>query len=116
MQLDVLSEIKQLAYRAKESASKGAFDELGEILHQGWKLKVTLASGIANSEIIEIYEVGRRAGAIGGKLVGAGGGGFLLFYCKKEKQDDVRKALRGLRELPFRLEKDGSKVIFNYRR
>lgn len=56
------------------------------------------------------------AGALGGKITGAGGGGFLLLYCPREKQDDVRSALHHLRELPFHLERDGTKIIFNYRR
>ena len=63
-----------------------------------------------------MYRAARRAGAIGGKITGAGGGGFLLFYCPVERQNDVRKALEPLRELHFTLEQDGSKVIFNYRR
>ncbi|MCL0057473.1 hypothetical protein M1N05_00185, partial [Dehalococcoidales bacterium] len=66
-------------------------------------------------KIDEIYEAARKAGAIGGKITGAGGGGFLLLYCPKHRQDEVRRTLKGLRELPFRFEQDGSKVIFNYR-
>jgi D-glycero-alpha-D-manno-heptose-7-phosphate kinase len=63
-----------------------------------------------------MYEAARKAGALGGKLTGAGGGGFLLLYCPWEKQECVRAALSGLQELPFQLEPDGTKVIFNYRR
>jgi D-glycero-alpha-D-manno-heptose-7-phosphate kinase len=62
-----------------------------------------------------MYSAARQAGAVGGKISGAGGGGFLLLYCPVERQDDVRQALASLRELPFTLERDGSKVIFNYR-
>jgi len=113
--LAVLDEMKTLAFRAKESLIEGAFDEFGEILHSGWELKKTLASKITNSRIDEVYEAARKAGALGGKVTGAGGGGFLLLYCPKEKQDEVRKVLK-LREFPFRFERDGSKVIFNYRR
>ena len=112
--LSVLGEIRKLAFRAKGAIMQGAFDELGEILHAGWELKKTLASKITNPQIDEKYEAARKAGAIGGKITGAGGGGFLLLYCPKEKQDAVRKTLK-LRELPFRFESDGSKVIFNYR-
>jgi D-glycero-alpha-D-manno-heptose-7-phosphate kinase len=110
-----LVEMKRLAFRAKGAVMQGAFDELGEILHSSWELKKTLASKITNPQIDERYEAARKAGAIGGKITGAGGGGFLLLYCPKEKQDAVRRALK-LRELPFRFEPDGSKVIFNYRR
>lgn len=113
--LAILSELKRLAFKAREAIVSGAFDEFGEILHSGWELKKTLASKITNSQIDERYEAARKAGAIGGKITGAGGGGFLLLYCPKEKQDAVRRAIR-LRELPFCFESDGSKVIFNYRR
>jgi D-glycero-alpha-D-manno-heptose-7-phosphate kinase len=113
--LAVLDEMKTLAFRAKEALIEGAFDEFGEILHSGWELKKTLASKITNSRIDEVYEAARKAGALGGKVTRAGGGGFLLLYCPKEKQEEVRKVLK-LREFPFRFERDGSKVIFNYRR
>ncbi len=63
-----------------------------------------------------MYAKALEAGALGGKIAGAGGGGFLLLYCPREKQNNVRKVLIGFREMPFLLEKDGSKVIFNYRR
>ena len=63
-----------------------------------------------------MYEKAMKAGAIGGKIAGAGGGGFLLLYCQREEQNNVRKALKDFKEMPFHLEKDGSKVIFNYRR
>ena len=63
-----------------------------------------------------MYQTARDAGAIGGKITGAGGGGFLLLYCPYENQKAVRSALQGLQELTFRLEPDGSKVIFNYQR
>jgi D-glycero-alpha-D-manno-heptose-7-phosphate kinase len=63
-----------------------------------------------------MYDLATSAGAIGGKVSGAGGGGFLLMYVPRHKQDAVRNALRSYRELPFLLEQDGSKVIFNFRR
>jgi len=112
----VLREMKHLALEGKECLCRGALDDFGALLHQGWELKKQLASKITNSRIDEIYKAARRAGAVGGKITGAGGGGFLLLYCPREKQDDVRAALHSLPELPFHLERDGSKVIFNYRR
>lgn len=114
--LDVLHQMKKLAFEAKECLLGSCLEGFGELLHHGWELKKKLANRISNSEIDEIYEAARKAGAIGGKITGAGGGGFLLLYCPHERQDDVRLALRHLRELPFGLERDGSKVIFNYRR
>ena len=113
--LEILSEMRGLAFEAKDAILAGAFDELGKLLDRSWKLKKQLASKISNSKIDEIYKAALKAGAIGGKISGSGGGGFLLVYCPKERQDEVRKALKGLGELPFRFEQDGSKVIFNYR-
>ena len=114
--LETLSEMRGLAFRARDAIAEGAFDELGELLDRSWKLKKQLASKISNAKIDKIYEAALKAGAIGGKIAGSGGGGFLLLYCPKERQGEVQKALKGLRELPFRFERDGSKVIFNYRR
>lgn len=113
---DVLSEMKQLAIAARASLMSEAFDEFGQLLDHGWQLKKQLASQISNSTIDDIYTAARNAGAIGGKITGAGAGGFLLLYCPPHKQDDVRTTLRFLPELPFSLERDGTKVIFNYRR
>ena len=114
--LDVLSEMKQLARLARVELESGNVDELGHMLHYGWTLKKRLASGISNSVIDEMYTAARKAGALGGKITGAGGGGFLLLYCMKDRQASVRSALKNLHELPFRLERDGVKTIFNYPR
>jgi len=114
--VEVLRGMQKLAFKARDAILEGELDGFGEILHKGWQLKKQLASKVSNPAIDDIYETARSAGAIGGKVSGAGGGGFILLYCRKDKQDDVTKALRGLRQLPFRFEQDGSKVIFNYRR
>jgi D-glycero-alpha-D-manno-heptose-7-phosphate kinase len=111
-----LREIKQMAYEARSELEKENFDRLGILLHQSWELKKRLADTVSNGYINQVYESARRAGAIGGKIAGAGGGGFLLLYVPHECQSSVRSALRDLQELPFRLETDGTKVIFNYRR
>lgn len=86
--------------------------DFGDLLHQGWLLKRQLSSAISTPAIDKWYERARRAGAVGGKLLGAGGGGFLLFFIEPEHQDDVRKALSELRQVPIRLEEYGSQVIF----
>jgi D-glycero-alpha-D-manno-heptose-7-phosphate kinase len=112
--LSVLGEMKQMAVEARDELESGNVDVIGELLHESWLLKKQLASQISNEQLDEIYCLARKAGAIGGKISGAGGGGFLLLYCPYEKQDAVRLALAGLQELPFKLEPDGSKVIFNY--
>ncbi|HET9907369.1 MAG TPA: GHMP kinase [Anaerolineales bacterium] len=114
--LSELREIKNMAREARFAIESENFDTLGVLLHQSWELKKRLAGTISNGQINEMYEASRRAGAIGGKVAGAGGGGFLLLHVPIERQDKVRAALHGLQELPFRLEADGTKVIFNYRR
>ena len=111
-----LREIKQMVRQARYDLEQGSLESLGGLMHQSWQLKKRLAGTISNERIDAMYETARRAGAIGGKLTGAGGGGFLLLYVPYECQNEVRTALGGLQELPFRLEADGTKVIFNYRR
>lgn len=114
--MDVLRAMKDLAVHGRRYLCEGQLDEFGRLLHEGWMLKKQMASKITSSAIDEMYDAARAAGALGGKITGAGGGGFLLIYCQREKQDAVRHALEHLHELPFHLERDGTKVIFNYRR
>ncbi len=114
--LPILCELKRLAHVAYNALLADEPEALGPLLHEAWLLKKQLAHPISNEQIEAIYQSARRAGAVGGKIAGAGGGGFLLVYCPKGKHDSVRAALGGLQELPFQLEPDGSKVIFNYRR
>ena len=111
-----LREIKDMACEARCAIEAENFDTLGILLHQSWELKKRLAGTISNTTINEMYETARSAGATGGKIAGAGGGGFLLLHVPIERQNRVRMALHGLQELPFRMEADGTKVIFNYRR
>jgi D-glycero-alpha-D-manno-heptose-7-phosphate kinase len=113
---DVLVKMRDQAIQVRDCLEKGNLDEIGEVLHEGWQLKKSLASKITNPDIDEMYERARKAGAIGGKVAGAGGGGFLMLYVPREKQNAVRDELSDYRELPFMLERDGSKVLFNYRR
>ena len=112
----ILREMKQMAYTARDELQAGNLEALGRLLHEGWQLKKQLASQISNGAIDEMYQTARRAGALGGKITGAGGGGFLLLYCLPERREAVRDALKPLQELPFQLEMDGTKVILNYRR
>jgi D-glycero-alpha-D-manno-heptose-7-phosphate kinase len=114
--LPVLREMKQMAYEAHQQLQAGNIEMIGELLHESWQLKKQLAIQISNRSIETIYDAARKAGAIGGKITGAGGGGFLLLYCPHDKQKAVRAALHQLQELPFQIEPDGTKVIFNYRR
>ena len=114
--MNVLREIRDMAYQAKSDLQAGQFDAFGSLLHQSWELKKRMAGQISNGAIDEMYDAARRAGAIGGKITGAGGGGFILLCAPHEKHQAIRQALNGLQELPFQLEPDGTKVIFNYRR
>jgi D-glycero-alpha-D-manno-heptose-7-phosphate kinase len=86
--------------------------DFGKMLHETWLLKKSLTDRISNSEIDNIYERARTAGALGGKLLGAGGGGFMLLFVPPEKQASVREALKDLLEVGFNFEKDGSQIIY----
>jgi D-glycero-alpha-D-manno-heptose-7-phosphate kinase len=108
--------MKAQAMKAYHCLELQDLDGIGELLDQAWQLKKQLASRISNGVIDDMYQAARRAGAIGGKVSGAGGGGFLLLYCPHNYRDQVRQALAGLQELSFSSEYDGTKIIFNYRR
>jgi len=112
----VLEEMKHVARVACDKLQQGDMDAIGDLLHDSWLLKKQLASKISNSEVDDLYELARRAGATGGKIAGAGGGGFLLLYCPPGRQEHLRRELHMLQELPFNLGQDGSKVIFDYQR
>jgi D-glycero-alpha-D-manno-heptose-7-phosphate kinase len=114
--LKELDGIKELALELKPAMEAGELDRLGAVLHASWELKRRLASGISDSAIEEMYAFARRCGALGGKICGAGGGGFLLTYCSLDRRDRLLEGMAGYRRMPFQLEPDGSKVIFNYRR
>lgn len=90
----------------------GDLDDFGHILHEAWVSKKQLTGKISNDTIDSYYDAARKAGALGGKILGAGGGGFLLLYVKKENQQRVRDALRKLTELSFRFENEGSKIVY----
>lgn len=89
-----------------------SLDEFGKLLHKAWDLKRGLSDKVSNSTIDEIYSAAMKAGSLGGKLLGAGGGGFLLFYVPPEKQESVREKLRHLIEVDFRFDNRGSQIVF----
>jgi len=111
-----LNEIKKLAVEAKSAIEAGNIDKLGNLLNQNWKHKKKLSEGISNQFLDDMYSKAIKAGASGGKIAGAGGGGFFLLYCKKQFHDALKKQMKDFKEMPFHVEKDGSKIIFNYRR
>lgn len=86
--------------------------DFGKLLHESWQLKRSLTDKISNPQIDEIYTAAREAGALGGKLLGAGGGGFILFFAKPEDQPRIKERLKGLLHVPFRFENGGSQIIF----
>ena len=91
-------------------------NKVGRLMQAGWSWKKRMAGRISSPEIDALYESALDAGATGGKIAGAGGGGFLLLYCPTDRQSAVRDVLAEMKELPFSLERDGTKVIFNARR
>lgn len=107
-----LRQMRNQAAELKQVLLNGVNDRFGEILHEGWMLKKQLSSMISNALIEEYYTKARAAGAIGGKVLGAGGGGFLLFYCEESKQEGVREALKDLKKVDFGISKHGSRIIF----
>jgi len=107
-----LRRMAKLAQRLRDALSTNDLEPFGEILHQGWLEKRKLASGISNSRIDEWYERARKSGAIGGKITGAGGGGFLLLYAPPNQHGEILQALPELRPVPFRFEPQGSKIIY----
>jgi D-glycero-alpha-D-manno-heptose-7-phosphate kinase len=88
-----------------------SLDEFGRLLHQSWQIKRTLTQKISNASIDEIYEAGISAGALGGKLLGAGGGGFMLFYVSPERREALRMRLKKLLCVPFGFSNRGSHVV-----
>ena len=109
-----LLEMKSLVYQAEEILEDKyrELDEFGRLLDYTWKLKRQTGSRISSGSIDQMYQKAIDAGALGGKLLGAGGGGFLLFYVERDKQESVRKAMEGLLEIPFRFENMGTEIIY----
>ncbi len=111
--MEVLKKMKYQAAEIREYIQSNQFNLVGRSLADAWENKKQLASQISNHDIDEMYHRALEVGALGGKISGAGGGGFLLLYCPRENQNKVREALKEFREFPFFLEKYGSKIIFN---
>lgn len=109
---EVQKDMVQLAYTLRESLENNNLDDFGKILHENWLLKKSLTSGVSNSIIDQMYNRGIEAGAFGGKLLGAGGAGFILFYCPKEKHQEFRERMGAIKELSFRFDHYGSKIIY----
>lgn len=111
VRMDDLSRMVELAYAMRERLLRGDLDGFARDLARGWQLKRSLSDKISNGRIEALYDAAIGAGALGGKLLGAGGGGFLLVYCPVECQTRVRGVMRGCFEMPFRFESGGVRVI-----
>lgn len=107
-----LLEMNKLVDEAYQFLLNKDFDEFGKLLDYTWQLKRGLNNNISNNFIDDIYNDAKSVGALGGKLLGAGGGGFMLFYIKKEYQDKLRGKLKNLLEIPFKFDEDGTKIIY----
>lgn len=108
----VLRQMVQLAEEMRSVLSTGDLSRFGELLDLNWELKTKLASGISNPTIDKWYNTAKKSGALGGKILGAGGGGFLLLYAPKSRHAKIIKSLPDLVHMPFSFEDDGSKIIF----
>ncbi|MGD0972326.1 MAG: galactokinase [Desulfobaccales bacterium] len=113
---DSLHKTKEMGFRVKEALLKGDLETFGQILHEHWENKKRRSAAISNPNIDRWYNAAREAGALGGKVIGAGGGGFLMLYCPMRKKSAVRKAMasEGLEEMPFNFDFQGAKVMVNF--
>lgn len=112
--VDTLHRIKEIGYQIKDALESGNLAKFGYLLDKHWHVKKNLSGKISDSEIDRLYEKAKENGALGGKIMGAGGGGFFMFYCE-EHRNHLRKAMaeEGLREMRYRFDFEGSKVLIN---
>lgn len=109
---DVLDAMVEMVQISEKALAEGKIDKIGKMLDEAWNLKKQMSSGISNPFIDEMYEKAKKAGAVGGKILGAGGGGFLLLFVPPEKQTIVRHVMREYKETQFGFETEGSRIIF----
>lgn len=102
----------ELAYLMKQDLESGSISDIGELLHENWVLKTQLSNGISDAQIDHWYKTGRDHGAQGGKLLGAGNGGFMLFYAPTDRHEAIRRALPDLQPVTFRFDRNGSQIVF----
>lgn len=108
----IMRQMVDMAYELKDVLQRNEIDQFGKILHEGWLLKQKISNGISNPDIANLYEQGLKAGALGGKLLGAGGSGFLLFYCPEEIQESFWKKMPANSKFDFKFDNTGSKIIY----
>jgi len=107
-----LQRMAQLARDLKTELQRNNLDAVGEVIHEGWELKRSITGEISSDGIDAWYSAARQAGATGGKLLGAGSGGFLMFYAPRENHEAIAAALKNLRRIPMTFEPQGSRIIF----
>jgi len=114
--IDSLHRTKELGYKIKEALEQGDLDRFGLLLDEHWQNKKRRSGKISNPRIDRWYEIAKENGALGGKIIGAGGGGFLMLYCPNETKAAVRRAMaaEGLREMPYDFDFEGAKVLVNF--
>ena len=112
---NVTRKMVELAHNLRRELQHNRAASFGEIIHEGWRLKKSLTAGITSDAIDDWYELARKAGAIGGKLLGAGTGGFLMFYAPPDRHEAIARALGKLRRMRFAFEPSGSRIIFVHR-
>ena len=114
--LGILQQLRESALELVAALrAGGGADDIGRALQRNWTLKRSLHPSVSNANVDRVHDNALRAGALGGKLLGAGGGGFLLLYAPEERHPQVRAAVGGLRELPFGFDSEGSRIVFSGR-
>lgn len=108
----LMKEMVKSVYDMKKIIESGDLDSFGPLLDKNWRIKTQMASGITSSQIDHWYSSAMKSGAEGGKILGAGNGGFLMFYAPVEKHQDIKKALKELKELPICFDKMGSEIVY----
>jgi D-glycero-alpha-D-manno-heptose-7-phosphate kinase len=109
---NAMKRMVKLAHSLKAELQKNNLEAFGEIIHENWELKRSLTAGVSTPAIDDWYARARKAGAMGGKLLGAGSGGFLMFYAPQNRHEEIKKALSDLHRTALRFEAQGSKIIF----
>jgi len=107
-----LQRMVQLAFELKQELESGRLSNFGEILHENWHLKMQMATGVSDRQIDAWYAAGRASGALGGKLLGAGNGGFLMFFAPPERHAQIAKVLSDLRRVKFGFDRTGAQIVF----
>lgn len=113
--IKAMTRVKDIAFHIKKALEEGELEQFGKLLDEAWNYKKEMSSGITNEFLEYIYDIALQQGALGGKITGAGGGGYFMFYCEEDKQSDLRRALEkeGMKFLDFKFSEKGVTVLNN---